>query len=255
MTTMDEFCLTLPKAELHLHLEGSVEPATLKELDPDLTDDEIAAALAYDDFAGFLKSYVWVSRRLGGPAQYALAARRLLETLASQNVRYAEITISAGVVLWKQQDFAAIFDAVAREAGRSPVAVRWILDAVRQFGAEPAVRVAELAVQRASEGVVAFGLGGDEARGPAEWFQDVFRFARDGGLRLVCHAGETAGPDSVWNALAIGAERIGHGIRAIDDPELMAELRERGITLEVCPTSNVRTGAVASVAEHPIRRL
>lgn len=255
MTTMDEFCLTLPKAELHIHLEGSVEPATLKELDPDLTDEEIVAAFAYDDFAAFLKSYVWISKRLRGPDDYALAARRLLENLESQNVRYAEITISTGVVLWKQQDFAAIFDAIARETGRSRVEVRFILDAVRQFGAEPAMRVAELAIQRASDGVVAFGLGGDEVRGPAEWFRDVFRFARDGGLRLVSHAGETAGPESVWGALAIGAERIGHGIRSIEDPALVQHLRDRNVPLEICIRSNVRTGAVPSLADHPVRRL
>jgi adenosine deaminase/aminodeoxyfutalosine deaminase len=138
---------------------------------------------------------------------------------------------------------------------RSRVEVRWILDAVRQFGVEPAARVAELAVQRVSEGVVAFGLGGDEVRGPSEWFHDVFRLARDGGLRLVCHAGETAGPESVWGALAIGAERIGHGIRSIEDPALVQHLRDHKIPLEICIRSNVRTAAVASLADHPVRRL
>lgn len=255
MTSMDDFCRSLPKAELHLHLEGSVEPKTLKELDPSLTDGELAAALTYNDFAGFIKSYVWVSQRLRGPADYALAARRLLESLESQNITYAEITVSAGVVLWKQQDFHAIFDALVREAGRSRTEVRWILDAVRQFGAGPAARVAELAVERISDGVVAFGLGGDEFRGPAEWFHDVFRFARDRGLRLLCHAGEMAGPESIWAALAIGAERIGHGIRSIDDPALLKHLRERDIPLEICIRSNVWTAAVPSLAEHPIRRL
>ncbi|MEO7143075.1 MAG: adenosine deaminase [Bryobacteraceae bacterium] len=245
----------VPKAELHLHLEGSVLPATLKELDPALTGAEIAAALDYDDFAGFLRSYVWVSKRLHGAVEYALITRRLLEHLESQNVRYAEITISAGVVLWKQQNFAPVYDAIVREAARSRVAVRWILDAVRQFGAEPARKVAEFARERAGEGVIAFGIGGDEARGPAEWFEDVYRFARDGGLRLTCHAGETTGPRSVWAALSIGAERIGHGIRAIEDPALMAHLREKDIPLEICITSNVRTGAVASLAAHPVRRL
>ncbi|HLJ13498.1 MAG TPA: adenosine deaminase [Bryobacteraceae bacterium] len=252
---MDHFCQSLPKAELHLHLEGSVEPATLKDLDPDLTDAEIAAALAYDDFAGFISSYIWVSKRLHGPAEYALVARRLLEKLESQTVRYAEITISAGMVLWKKQDFAPIYAVLSREAGRSRIKIRWILDAVRHFGAEPGMRVAELAIERAADGVIAFGIGGDEARGPAEWFHDVFRFARDGGLRLVCHAGETAGPESVWAALAIGAERIGHGIRSIEDPALIEHLRDKNIPLEICILSNVRTGAVASLAAHPIRQL
>lgn len=245
----------LPKAELHLHLEGSVEPETLLELDPSLDRAEVEAAFAYTDFLGFLKSYAWVAKRLRRPEDYALAARRLLERLEAENVRYAEITISAGVILWKQEDFAPVWDAVVREAARSPVGTRWIIDAVRQFGVEPARRVAELAIERRDEGAVAIGLGGDEARGPAHWYANVFKLARDGGLRLTCHAGETTGPESVWEALAIGAERIGHGIRSIEDPQLVAHLRDHHIPLEICITSNLRTGAVPSLAAHPLRRL
>jgi len=110
-------------------------------------------------------------------------------------------------------------------------------------------------VDRRDDGVVAFGIGGDEARGPAEQFAEVYRFCRENGLHLTCHAGETVGPESVRAALAIGAERIGHGISAINDPNLLAELRERDIPLEICPTSNICTGAVASLDVHPLRRL
>jgi aminodeoxyfutalosine deaminase len=244
-----------PKAELHLHLEGSVEADTLVELDPSLTREEIAAATSFADFDGFLRSYIWVNRRLTTPEDYALIARRLFERLKSEGVSYAEVTVSAGMMLWKQQEFAPVYSALAREAGRSRVAVRWILDAVRQFGAEAAKPVFDLAAERVNDGVVAIGLGGSEERGPAAWFADLYREARDRGLRLTCHAGETTGPQSVWDALAIGAVRIGHGIRSIEDPRLMEHLRKKDIPLEICVTSNVRSGAVASLARHPVRRL
>jgi adenosine deaminase/aminodeoxyfutalosine deaminase len=252
---MLEWVRDLPKASLHLHLEGSVEPETLRELQPSLTNDDIAAATSYSDFAGFLQAYVWVNRLLRSPDDYALIARRLLERLAGENVRYAEVTLSAGMVLWKEQKFGPVYDAVQREAEVSPVEVRWIVDAVRQFGVEHVSAVAKLAMERAGDGVVALGIGGDEQRGPASWFGDVFRRVKDAGLHLHAHAGETAGPEGVWQALSIGAERIGHGIRSIEDPDLLEELRRRRVPLEICITSNVRTGAVSSLHKHPVRRL
>lgn len=244
-----------PLAELHLHLEGSVEAETLLEIDPTLTREEIRAATTYTGFEGFIQSYIWVNRRLNSPEHYAVAARRLFERLASEGVVYAEVTISAGVILWKQQAFAPIYEAVQREALASKVKVRWILDATRQFGVHAAKPVFDLAAERVNEGVVAIGLGGFEAGGPARWYSDLYKEARDRGLRLVCHAGETTDASSVWEALEIGAERIGHGIRAIEDPVLVAHLAEKKIPLEICITSNVRTGSVGSVKEHPVRRL
>ncbi|HEV2690580.1 MAG TPA: adenosine deaminase [Bryobacteraceae bacterium] len=243
------------KAELHVHLEGSIEAETLLAIDPSLAQDEIEANLSCRTFQEFLQGYIWVIQRLQTPEHYALATRDLLERLAAQDVTYAEITLSAGVVLWKQQDLAAVYEAVWTESRRSRVKAFWILDAVRHFGAEAGRPVAEFAVSRRNDGVIAFGIGGDEARGPAEWFRDVFAYARDGGLRLVCHAGETMGPESVWAALAIGAERIGHGIAAAQDPALLVKLRELQVPLEICITSNVCTGVVASVEEHPVRRI
>jgi len=245
----------LPKAELHLHLEGSLEPETLRELDPALTAEEIAARYRYGGFEDFIESYKWVLELLREPEDFALATRRLLTRLASENVRYAEITLSAGVMLHRRQDFAAILEAVQREAEASPVQVRWIPDAIRQLGPEHAMEVAELAVQHAGRGVVAFGIGGSEELGPVEWFGEVFQYVRERGLRLTVHAGETVGPESVWGAVKLGAERIGHGIRAAEDAELLAHLREQDVPLEICVTSNVATGAVASLAEHPVRRI
>jgi aminodeoxyfutalosine deaminase len=246
----------LRKGELHVHLEGSIEPETLLELDPSLTASEIDARYTYADFQGFIESFKWVVSRLRSPDDYALITRRLLERMARENIVYAEITLSAGVVLWRNQDFAAVYDAVTAEAAKQgEVDAWWVLDAVRQFGIEPAWKVARLAAERASDRVVAFGLGGDEAKAPASVFSEVLAFARDQGLALVPHAGETTNAESVWDAVRHGARRIGHGIRAADDPELMRTLRDRDIALEVCITSNAATGAVGSLAEHPVRRL
>ena len=245
---------TLEKAELHVHLEGSIEAETLKAIDPSITAAEFEACTRCGSFAAFLQGYIWLTKRLKAPEHYALATRHLLDRLAHQNVSYAEVTLSAGVVLWKQQDLSLIYEAIWRESQRSPVKVLWILDAVRHFGVEPAMRVAEFAVERRQDGVIAFGIGGDEVRGPAAWFRDVFQFARDGGLRLTCHAGETAGPESIWAALEIGAERIGHGATAIRDPALLAKLRDLDIPLEVCISSNVSTGVVAALEKHPVRQ-
>jgi aminodeoxyfutalosine deaminase len=244
-----------PVAELHLHLEGSVDDETLLELNPTLTAEEIQRATDYSDFEGFIQSYIWVNRKLNSPEHYALIARRLFERLAAEGVVYAEVTISAGVILWKQQEFLPIYEAVQREACLSKLRVRWILDATRQFGVQAAKPVFDLAAELVNEGVVAIGLGGFEAGGPARWYGDLYKEARERGLRLVCHAGETTDSQSVWEALEIGAERIGHGIRAIEDPQLVEHLREKNIPLEICISSNVRTGAVGSVAEHPVRRL
>jgi aminodeoxyfutalosine deaminase len=255
MARMASFYESLEKAELHLHLEGSVEPETLLELDPTLSMEEVSDIYRYSDFAGFLRSYVWVSKKLSSPSHYALITRRLLERLHEQNVRYAEITLSVGVILWKEQDIEGIYRAIRQETWQSPVEVHWVFDATRQFGPEAAQKVAEIAVANVGNGVIAFGIGGDEVRGPAEWFTEVFAFTRDHGLGSVPHAGETTGPEGVWAVLQLNPDRIGHGIAAAQDPALMQHLRERNIPLEVCISSNVCTGAVASLEAHPVRRL
>src|SRR6476469_2521796 len=144
---MDDFLLQMPKAELHLHLEGSVEPETLHELAPATPIEELRALYEYADFDAFLRTFGAIGKRLRTPDDYGRVTRRLLERLAAQNVRYAEIIVAAGVVLWKEQNFAPIFDAISEAAASSPDEVHWILDAVRQFGADQAMQEAELAVE------------------------------------------------------------------------------------------------------------
>ncbi len=254
--SLREFIYQLPKAELHLHLEGSVEPETIAEIEPSLPLPEIRDRMRYTGFAGFLKAYVWVTQRLNSPHAYRLATQQLLQTLREQNVGWAEITLSAGVILWKGQNLRAIYEEIHDECRRCPeVETRWIFDAIRQFGVEQASQVFEEAKTYRDQGVVAIGLGGDEERGPAIWYKELYQAAKNAGLALTCHAGEMAGPESVRQALDIGSRRIGHGIRSAEDPDLLRYLRDHGIPLEVCPSSNVCTGAVACLAEHPLRRL
>ncbi len=261
----------LPKAELHVHLEGTMEPATVVALARNYGDalDEsvVAARYATQDFGAFIQAYKWVTSYLRAPADYALAARRMCEQMLAQNVIYAEVTLSGGVMLLRKQDveanFCAIREAVARYASRG-LRVQWILDAVRQFGSAPAREVARCAAALRETGVVAFGMGGDALARPAMEFREVYDYAAANGLRRLVHAGEMGKPDSVRDAVEIlGAERIGHGIAAAADPKLIELLAEKSIGLELCPTSNLRTSALArylgrakaSLADHPLPKL
>ncbi|MGA7574407.1 MAG: adenosine deaminase [Terriglobales bacterium] len=256
------FILSLPKAELHLHLEGSIEPSTLLELRlrhgmEGASLAEVEQFYSYSDFKGFLATFKDVTGHLRAPEDYELITYRLMERLKGQNILHAEVIVSAGVCLWRKQDFAAIFEGLERGRQRGEkefgVSVLWIFDAIRQFGADKAQPVLDLAIQFRDRNVVAFGIGGDERAGPPEWFAGVYARAAEHGLHLTAHAGESAGPDSVWGALNLKAERIGHGLTAGQDAELIEELAERQIPIEICVTSNLRTGCCAELAQHPVR--
>lgn len=248
-----------------------MEPATVVALarrHGDALDERtVATRYATTDFSAFIEAYKWVTSHLRAPADYALAARRMCEQMLLQNVIYAEVTLSVGVMLLRKQDvdanFFAIREAAAPYAPRG-LRLQWILDAVRQFGAAAAREVAQCAVGLRGAGVVALGMGGDELARPAAEFRDVYDYAGAAGLHRLVHAGEVGGPDSVRDAVEIlGAERIGHGIAAATDSKLMAMLAERSIGLEICPTSNLRTGALARclghagarLADHPLPKL
>ena len=255
------FLISLRKAELHLHLEGSIEPPTLIELmrrhGKDASLAEVERLYSSADFAGFLLAFKNVTEHLRTPDDYELITYRLMERLKSENVLHAEVTVSVGVNLWRKQDFATIFEGLERGRARGEkdfgISLLWIFDAVRQFGAEKAERVLDLAIRFRDRNVVAFGIGGDEVKGPPELFKDVYARAADHGLHLTAHAGESAGPESIWGALNIKAERIGHGLTAIHDPELIEELAQRQIPIEICLTSNLRTGCCLKLSEHQVR--
>jgi aminodeoxyfutalosine deaminase len=166
--------------------------------------------------------------------------------------------VSVGVCLWRKQDFAAIFEGLerGRERGEQTfgVSLLWIFDAVRQFGPGLAREVFEIAAGLRHRNVVGIGIGGDEQKAPPELFREAYAQAARQGLRLTAHAGESAGPESVWGALNLGVERIGHGLTACQDPELVEELAKRQVPVETCLTSNVRTGCCARISDHPLRR-
>jgi aminodeoxyfutalosine deaminase len=261
----------LPKAELHLHLEGSIRPETAVELagrhGVKLTPEEVVGRYNYSNFAGFIEAFKWVTSFLRDPEDYAVITRKLAEDLVRQNVVYAEITISVGVMLRRMQNVEANFTAI-REASESVLFRRlrtnWIFDAARQFGPEAASEVARTAAKLSRSGVIGFGMGGDELAFPTVNFHPAFDLARNEGLRIVCHAGEVGGPESVKEAVDIlGAERIGHGIAVMHDPALATSLANRKVVLENCLSSNLRTGALAkqtgkpavSVADHPLAKL
>ncbi len=219
---------------------------------------EVEQLYSYADFSGFLRAFKDVTDHLRTPDDYEVITYRLMQHLKSQNVLHAEVTVSVGVCLWRKHDFAAIFEALERGRRHGEedfgISLLWIFDAVRQFGAEKADKVLDLAIQFRDRNVVGFGIGGDEKQGPAEWFKGVYTRAADHGLHLTAHAGESAGPESIWGALNIKAERIGHGLNAGQDPELIEELAERQVPIEICITSNLRTGCCAELAQHPVRR-
>ncbi|HVO63283.1 MAG TPA: adenosine deaminase [Terriglobales bacterium] len=257
------FIVTLPKAELHLHLEGSIEPPTLVELQTrhgishaSLTEAE--RLYSFQDFTGFLMAFKALTELLRTPEDYELITYRLMQRLKTENVLHAEVYVSVGVCLWRKQNFDDIFEGLERGRERGErdfgISLLWIFDAVRHFGAEAAQRVAELAVRYRDRNVVGFGIGGDERRAAPELFRHVYAYSAEHGLRLTAHAGETAGPESIWGALNVNVERIGHGLTAIQDPELVEELSQRQIPIEICLTSNLRTGCCLKIADHPLRQ-
>ncbi len=262
---------SLPKAELHLHLEGSIQPATVCALTARhgvvMTEEEVRQRYAYRGFPEFIEAFKWVTSFLRDPQDYALLARDLAEHLLTQRVVYSEVTLSIGVMLLRKQRPEANFEALlsATEPFESRgLRFRWVFDAARQFGAVAAMEVVESAKRCNSKAIVAFGIGGDELSVPTKEFRPIYDRAAQIGLHRLMHAGEVGGPEKIREAIELlGAERIGHGIAAIHDPALMDLLAERRIPLEVCPGSNMKTAALARplrrdnvrIEDHPLPKL
>ena len=255
----------LPKAELHLHLEGTIAPETLVQLSQHndaepLTLDAARALYQYKDFTAFMLAFKAITERLRTPDDYELITYRMIEALASQGVVHAEVYVSVGVVYyWRRIEFEPLFEGMERGRIRGEkefgVSVYWIFDAVRHFGPEEAARVfhkaAELTTKHPS--IIGIGIGGDERRTGAEPFRELYAEAKQNGLHLTAHAGETVGPQGIWSALNIGTERIGHALSASQDHELIEVLATKQVPVEICITSNLRTGCCPRLEDHPVR--
>lgn len=261
-----EWLRALPKCELHLHLEGTIVPETLMQLSQrndaqPLTLHAAQALYVYQDFLGFLMAFKAVSERIQTPADYELITYEMIHRLSEQGVRHAEVYISVGILLKFKQQITVdqMMDAVERGRQRGEqdfgTTIVWIFDAVRHFGPEEAAVVFDHAARLKQQypTIVGIGIGGDEARGPAADFKDLYAAAKDAGLHLTVHAGENVPAGSIWSAINIGAERLGHALSAVNDPELLDVLAEKQIPLELNVTSNLRTGCCPSLDQHPVR--
>ena len=257
--------MNLPKVELHLHLEGAAPPAFVRGLAAEQKIDisgifDERGNYAYTDFWHFLKVYEAATSVLTTPADYARLTRAVLAESAASGVVYSECFLSPDfcggrdVGAWCEY-LHAIREAAEEAERQDGITLRGIVTPIRHFGPEKAREVALCAAETAGDWLVGFGLAGDEKVGRPRDFAWSFDCAREAGLRLTCHAGEWGGPDSVRDAVRdLRVERIGHGVRAIEDPALVDELAEAGIVLEVCPGSNVALKLYPNFRAHPIEK-
>lgn len=253
----------VPKIELHLHLEGAIPHATLWELvqkyggDPDVPDVRVLRRkFRYRDFPHFLDTWIWKNQFLREYDDFAFIAEAVARDLAGQSIRYVEAFYSPPDFARRGLEVQPLTAAIRSGLDRVPeIRVSLVADLVRDFGPERAADTLADVAEVRDLGVIGVGIGGSEHEHPPEPFEAVFEAARDLGFHTSAHAGEVAGATSVWGAVRIlRVERIGHGTRAQEDEALIRYLAEHQIPIEMCPISNVRTGVVASIDEHPIRR-
>jgi adenosine deaminase len=266
-SSLNEFIERLPKVELHLHLEGSINPATLlriaqrNQIDlPAYTRFGIEQLFAFDNFHQFLSQFMLLARSLQQGEDFEDIAYELGQSLAEQQVQYAEVMISPAQYMLRGLDLDELVQGAAagfaRNYRESGTRIGLVFDYGRQYGIEMGWQVLECAIRNRHNGVIAWSIGGDEVNFPPEPFADIYSAARRDGLHTMAHAGEVVGASSVWGALQdLACERIGHGIRSVDDPSLLAYLQHHKVALDISLTSNIRTQAVASLELHPLRQL
>ncbi|KAF4407054.1 MULTISPECIES: adenosine deaminase [Streptomyces] len=267
MTDLQPFVAGLPKAELHVHHVGSASPRIVSALasrHPDSavpTDPEaLADYFTFRDFAHFVEVYLSVVDLIRDPQDVRLLTYEIARDMARQNIRYAELTVTPFSSTSRGIPDAAFIEAIedARTAAEAELGVvlRWCFDIPGEAGLRAAEETARIALRQRCEGLVSFGLGGPEKGVARPQFKPYFDQAIEAGLHSVPHAGETTGPQTIWDALnELRAERIGHGTSATQDPRLLDHLAEHRIPLEVCPTSNIATRAVADLDRHPVREM
>lgn len=256
----------LPKAELHVHLEGSMQPERMLELSrkhfgdaPWETPEDVAEWFEYKNFGHFLDTYARVCMCLQKPEDFQLLARDYFARAADQGVLYAELFVSAGLHQGRGLDLGGVVDAVGEARAEAleahGIESALIFDIGRQYGAEFGWETAREAIRLRDRGVSGLSIGGNERDYPPEMYREHFAAAASEGLGLTAHAGEWAGPDSMRGAMdALNATRLGHGTAVREDPALLREVSERGIMLDMCPNSNVRTKSITEIGEHPIVR-
>jgi adenosine deaminase len=255
----------IPKAEIHLHLEGSVELPTLigilRARGENAGPEErarLAALYAHSDFLDFLQNFRRLCAEIRRPEDFGLIASELSRRLQGERVRYAEVFCSPSIFqrlhgLPAVEIMEAVSAAARRQEKEGGPRLRFLFDGVRQFGVAGMEETVESASACRVHDVIGIGMGGDEKSAPTAAFAGPYREARRRGLRTTVHAGEFDGPRSVWEAIEVlEVERIGHGVRAVEDPELVRLLARRGVPLECCPTSNLVTGVARGWDRHPI---
>ncbi|MEU0184489.1 adenosine deaminase [Streptomyces sp. NPDC006207] len=266
-SALDAFIAGLPKAELHVHHVGSASPRIVAELAARHPDSKVPtdpAALAeyfsFRDFAHFIEVYLSVVDLIRDAEDVRLLTYEVARDMVRQNIRYAELTVTPYSSVRRGIPDKAFVEAIedARKAAEAELGIvlRWCFDIPGEAGLASAEETARIATELQPDGLVSFGLGGPEIGVPRPQFKPYFDRARAVGLHSVPHAGETTGPQTIWDALGdLGAERIGHGTSATQDPRLLDHLAEHRIPLEVCPTSNIATRAVATLDEHPVKEM